>query len=293
MTGADNSVLPGDVVARKTIRQHIPVSPATLLGLAIVSLVILAAVFASWIFPCDPLRIVGKPLTWPFQDWRFPLGTDALGRDILSGLFHGARISLLIGLTATLCALLIGLTVGALAGYFGGWVDEILMRITEAFQVIPNFIIMLVVISIIGNRVENIMLAIGVASWTGIARLARVQFLAFRGREFVQAARTLGMNDLRIIIFEIAPNALPPVIVYTSVIMAVAILFDAALSYLGLGDPNFASWGGMIGAGQSVFRTAWYISVIPGIAIVLTVLGINLIGSGLNDSLNPLLSSRR
>lgn len=293
MSEVDKAALLTNATAGARPARRMYLSPATCLGVLIVSLVCLGAILAPWIFPTNPLRIVGPPLTWPFQDWRFPLGTDALGRDILAGLFHGARVSLLIGLTATLCALLIGLTIGALAGYFGGWVDEILMRITEAFQVIPNFIIMLVVISIIGNRIENIMLAIGIASWTGIARLTRVQFLAFRGREFVQSARTLGMGNLRIIIFEIAPNALPPVIVYTSVIMAVAILFDAALSYLGLGDPNFASWGGMIGSGQSVFRSAWYISVVPGIAIVTTVLGINLIGSGLNDSLNPILSSRR
>ncbi len=260
---------------------------AALLGLVLFAVVLAMAATAGLIEPVDPLRRAGAPLTWPFQNWQTPLGTDQLGRDILAGLFHGARISLLIGVVATLISVGIGVLIGALAGYFGGWLDDLLMRITEAFQTIPNFVLLLTLVAILGSSIENIILAIGIVSWTAPARLVRAEFMSLRQREFVDAARNLGLSDAAIIFREILPNALPPVIVFASVIMALAILLESALAFLGLGDPNYASWGNMIGQGRNVLRTAWYCAMIPGIAILLTVLSFSLLGEGLNEALNP------
>ena len=260
---------------------------AALLGLFIFAIVVLMALTAGFVDPGDPLRRAGDPLTAPFVDMATPLGTDQLGRDILSGLFYGARISLLVGVVATLVAIAIGVIIGALAGYFGGWVDDVLMRVTEAFQTIPNFVLLLTLVAILGSKIEWITLAIGIVSWTAPARMVRAEFMSLRNREFVDAARNLGVSNTSLIFREILPNALPPIIVYASVIMALSILLESALAFLGLGDPNYASWGNMIGQGRAVLRTAWYCAAIPGIAIVLTVLSFSLLGEGLNDALNP------
>jgi len=260
---------------------------AALLGLGIFVAVVLMALTAGLVEPDDPLRRAGAPLTAPFVDWATPLGTDQLGRDILAGIFHGARISLLIGVVATLISIAIGVVIGALSGYFGGWVDDVLMRVTDAFQTIPSFVLLLALVAILGSSIEYITLAIGIVSWTAPARMVRAEFMSLRNREFVDAARNLGVRDAAIIFREILPNALPPIIVYASVIMALSILLESALAFLGLGDPNYASWGNMIGQGRAVLRTAWHCAAIPGIAIVLTVLSFSLLGEGLNDALNP------
>ena len=260
---------------------------AALLGLFIFAIVVLMALTAGFVDPGDPLRRAGDPLTAPFVDMATPLGTDQLGRDILSGLFYGARIALLVGGVATLGAIAIGVIIGALAGYFGGWVDDVLMRVTEAFQTIPNFVLLLTLVAILGSKIEWITLAIGIVSWTAPARMVRAAFRSLRNREFVDAARNLGVANTSLIFREILPNALPPIIVYASVIMALSILLESALAFLGLGDPNYASWGNMIGQGRAVLRTAWYCAAIPGIAIVLTVLSFSLLGEGLNDARNP------
>ena len=260
---------------------------AALLGLALFVAIVLMAALADVITPGDPLRLAGPPLTAPFTLAENPAGTDQLGRDILSGIFHGARISLAIGVIATLIAIAIGIVIGAVSGYFGGSVDGALMRITEAFQTIPSFVLLLTLVAIFGSSIETIVIAIGVVSWTAPARMVRAEFMSLRKREFVDAARNLGLGDCAIIFGEILPNALPPVIVFASVVMATAILMESALSFLGLGDPNYASWGNMIGQGRAVMRTAWFCSVIPGTAILLTVLSFSLMGEGLNDALNP------
>ena len=260
---------------------------AAVLGLILLVLVLLMAATAGLIEPDDPLRRAGEPLIRPFTSWATPLGTDQLGRDILAGIFHGARTSLLIGIISTAFAISIGILVGAISGYFGGWIDDVLMRITEAFQTIPNFVLLLALVAIMGSSLENMILAIGIVSWTAPARLVRAEFLSLRGREFVEAARNLGVSDAAIIFREILPNALPPVIVFASVIMAISILLESALAFLGLGDPNYASWGNMIVMGRSVLRTDWYCAAIPGIAIVITVLAFSLIGEGLNEAVNP------
>lgn len=287
MTILDTNLRPAEP-ARATVFWHrFRRNRAALLGLGLFAVVIVMALTAGLVEPSDPLRRAGPPLTAPFTDWSVPLGTDQLGRDILAGIFHGARISLLIGVAATLVSIAIGVVIGAISGYFGGWVDDVLMRITEAFQTIPNFVLLLTLVAILGSSMEWIALAIGIVSWTAPARMVRAEFMSLRGREFVDAARNLGVSNTAIIFREILPNALPPIIVYASVIMALAILLESALAFLGLGDPNYASWGNMIGQGRAVLRTAWYCVAIPGIAIVLTVLSFSLVGEGLNDALNP------
>jgi peptide/nickel transport system permease protein len=265
---------------------------AALFGLVVILAVIGLAVFASALFPRPPLRIVGRPELWPFTNDRYLLGTDSLGRDIAAMVVHGTRTTLLIGLFASLTATLIGVSVGASAAYFGGWVDETLMRVTELFQTVPNIIFVLTVVSILGPDIKHVTLAVGFVTWTPIARLTRAEFLTLRDREFVQACRAMGMGDVRIMLGEILPNALPPVIVLSSLVVASAILFESAVSFLGLGDPNVASWGGLIGDGRTLIRSSWYICAVPGFAIMVTVLALNLIGDGLNDALNPKLRDR-
>jgi peptide/nickel transport system permease protein len=263
-----------------------------LIGAILILVVALMALLAPLFFPVDPLRIVGQPELWPGEDPDFPLGTDSLGRDMLSMIVHGARATLLIGLFASAVATVIGVGVGATAGYFGGWIDEIAMRAAELFQTIPNLIFVLTIVVILGSTLTNIVIAIGVVSWTPIARMTRAEFLSLRDREFVQACRAMGMGDFKIIVAEILPNALPPVIVLSSLVVAGAILFESAVSFLGLGDPNVASWGRLVGDGRLLIRSSWYICAIPGVAIMITVLCLNLIGDGLNDALNPKLRDR-
>ncbi|MGO4673673.1 ABC transporter permease [Bosea sp. 2YAB26] len=267
-------------------------SPSAVIGLLLLILVLAMAGTADWLYPRDPLALAGRPLIWPFSNPRFLLGTDNSGRDIAAQIFHGARISLLIGLVATFISVMIGITIGAFAGYYGSWVDTVLMRVTEAFQTLPNFLLLLVLVAVFGSTITTVTVAIGIVSWPASARLTRAEFLSLRNREFVQAGRTLGLKDIKLIFGEILPNALPPVIVYASVVMAVAILLESALAFLKLSDPNVASWGNLIGAGRDVLRVQWYVSAIPGIAILVTVLAVSLVGQGLNDALNPRLKSR-
>ena len=267
-------------------------SPSAVIGLLLLLAVIAMAASADWFFPRDPLSLAGRPLQWPGANPRFWFGTDNSGRDIAAQIFHGSRISLLIGLVATSIAVTIGICIGAIAGYYGGWVDDVLMRVVEAFQTLPNFLLLLVFVSIFGSELMTVVVAIGAVSWPAPARLTRAEFLSLRSREFVEACHTLGMRDARIIFREILPNALPPVIVYASVVMAVAILLESALAFLRLSDPNVASWGNLIGLGRDVLRVQWYVSAIPGVAILLTVLAVSLVGQGLNDALNPRLKGR-
>lgn len=264
-------------------------SPAGVIGLVLLLAVVAMAASADWYFPRNPLSLAGRPLQWPGVNPRVPWGTDNVGRDIAGFVFHGARVSLLIGLAATTVAVGLGIVVGSVAGYYGGWVDDLLMRITEAFQTVPNFILLLVLVAVFGSNLTTIVIGIGVVGWTAPCRLVRAEFLTLRNREFVLAGRGLGMRDPQLIFREILPNALPPVIVYASVVMAVAILLESALAFLGLSDPNIASWGNMIGSGRSVLRSEWYVSAIPGVAILATVLAFSLVGQGLNDALNPRL----
>ncbi len=267
-------------------------NPAAVIGLLLLIAVLLMAALAGVLYPRDPLSLAGRPLLWPLENPRFLLGTDSSGRDIAAQIFHGARISLLIGFVATIVAIALGIVIGALAGFYGGWIDDVLMRVTEAFQTVPNFLLLLVLVAVFGSHLDTVTLAIGIVSWPAPARLTRAEFLTLRNREFVQACRTLGLRDGAIIFREILPNAMPPLIVYASVVMALAILMESALAFLNLSDPNVASWGNLIGLGRSVLRVQWYVSAIPGVAILLTVLAVSLVGQGLNDALNPRLKSR-
>lgn len=258
-------------------------------GAAVIVLVIAAALAAGWLYPRDPLRIVAAPEIWPLTNGHLPLGTDSMGRDIAALIVHGARATLAVGLIAAFAATAIGVGIGAAAGWLGGWADEILMRVTEVFQIIPNVVLILTVVALLGPRIGHVTLAVGLASWPPIARLTRAQVLALKEREFIQACRAAGMGRLRIVAGEVLPNALPPVIVMSSMVVAGAILYESVVSFLGLGDPNVASWGRLVGEGRSLIRSAWYICAVPGAAIMLVVLALNLIGDGLNDALNPRL----
>ncbi|HEX8681296.1 MAG TPA: ABC transporter permease, partial [Ardenticatenaceae bacterium] len=262
-------------------------SPAALLGALLVLAVVAMGFAAPFLYPDDPLGLAGRPLQWPGDNPRFPLGTDPSGRDIAAQIFHGARLSLLIGFAATLIAVAIGIAVGALAGFYGGPADTALMRVTEAFQTLPNFLLLLLLVAVFGSDLRTITVGIGLVSWPPVARLTRAEFLTLRTREFVQAARLQGLGDAQLILREVLPNALPPVLVYASVVMAVSILLESALAFLQLSDPNVPSWGNLIGLGRNVLRTEWYVSAIPGVAILLTILGVSLVGQGLNDALNP------
>lgn len=262
-------------------------NPTGMAGLIILASVIVAALIAPVLFPDDPLDMVTRPFIWPFHDASFPLGSDSLGRDVLAGIMHGARISVLIGVVSTVIGLSIGIAVGAVAGYCGGRIDDLLVRLIEIFQTFPPFLLVVVLVSIVEPSVTTITLAIGIVSWPSIARLVRSEFRTLRERDFVLAARGLGYSASRIIFLEILPNAMAPVIVTASVMVATAILSESALSFLGLGDPNLVSWGSMIGAGRDQLRTAWYLVALPGVALILSVLSLNLLGDGLNDALNP------
>ncbi|WP_438997334.1 ABC transporter permease [Candidatus Puniceispirillum sp.] len=260
-------------------------------GLVVIMLVVLMAGFADLLYAFDPFRLAGKPLSSPGTNG-FLLGSDSLGRDVAAGIVHGAKTSLLIGLVATMVAVFIGVLFGAFSGYYGGRLDDLLMRVTEIFQTIPSFIFAILLVAIMKPSIVSIVIAIAVVSWPGVARLVRGEFMALKNREFVQACHTLGMNDLRIMMREILPNCLSPIIVVGSLMVATAILIESGLAFLGLGDPNIMSWGFQIGAGRTMLRSAWWVCTFPGIAILITVLAINLVGEGLNDALNPRLRER-
>ena len=260
-------------------------------GLSILIAIVFMAATAGLFYPEDPFGLAGKAMSPPGENG-FLLGSDSLGRYVAAGIAHGARTSLLIGLVATFVAVMIGVITGAFAGYFGGWIDDVLMRVTEMFQTIPSFVFAILLVAIMKPSIESIVIAIAVVSWPAVARLVRVEFLALRNREFVQACHIVGMSDIRIMVGEILPNCLSPVIVIGSLMVATAILIESGLAFLGLGDPNIMSWGFQIGAGRTLLRSAWWVCTFPGIAILLTVLAINIVGEGLNDALNPRLRER-
>lgn len=266
--------------------------PVFALGCILLAFVTLAAVFAGVIWPEGPWVQVGQPYTPPFTDGVHFLGTDNLGRDVAAMLAYGARVSILIGLASTLAACIIGIAVGATAGYARGVVDDALMRFTEIFQTIPGFIFVIVLVVIFTPSVATITIAIAVVSWPPVARLVRAEFLSLGQREFVQSCHLIGMRPVRIILGEILPNCFSSVIVVASIMVASAVLIEAGLAFLGLGDPNVPSWGGMVSTGRPVIRTSPSLSIIPGLAIFMLVLAINVVGEGVNDRLNPRLRKR-
>lgn len=275
----------GDSFLSRFMRHRVAATAAVVLGL-----IGLVALMGPSLYTVDPFDMVGRPFQPPWGDpW---LGTDVSGRDILAGLIHGASVSLAVGLVSTLMATGVGIFFGALAGYYGGWWDEVLMRVTDFFLTIPSFILAVVLVAIFSPTLTSVTLAIALVSWPSVARLMRGEFLNHRSREYVQACQSMGMSDLKIIFVQILPNALPPVVVVSSLMVATAILTESGLSFLGLSDPNVVSWGYMIGVARSSLRTAWWMVAIPGLTIVVTVLAINLVGEGINDALNPRLKER-
>ena len=256
-------------------------------GLVLSCLFVLVAVMAGMLSPFDPMRMVGHPFLFP--DYGHLMGTDNLGRDVCSGVLYGARISLLVGFLAAATSIGLGVVVGGLGGFFGGIVDNVLMRLTELFMVIPRLFLALILVALFGASVWNTIFVIGILSWPTMARLVRAEFLSLKDREFVLASRAVGSNNYVLIFHEILPNALPSIIVNGSLEVAKAILTEAGLSFLGLGDPRVPSWGVMLGNAQQFIRNAWWMALFPGLAIFLVVLGLNLFGDGLNDALNPRL----
>lgn len=265
---------------------------AALVALLVLVAIIAGAIFGPALYGRDPFDMVWAPFTPPFQNGGFILGTDYLGRDLLAMIISGARVSIIIGLAAALVSVFIGVSIGAVAGYYRGWVEEVLMRITEFFQVLPTLLFSMVIVALFGASLPMITFAIGIVSWTAVARITRAEFLRIRELEYVTASRASGARDLKLIFRVILPNALPPIIVQSALMVGSAILFEAGLSFLGLTDPNVVSWGQIIGSNRPYFLDASFTVTLPGIAIFVTILCISLVGDGLNDALNPKLRSR-
>ena len=265
---------------------------AAITGLVLLTFLVLMMFTGPGLYGVNANDIVAAPFTPPFENPQVWLGTDYLGRDVLAGILIGGRATLAVGLAAAAVAVSIGITVGALAGFFGGWVDTLLSRLIELFQVLPALLFAMVLVTLFTPTLGVVILAIGLVAWTGNARLARAEFMRLRHMEFANAARAMGARPLRLMLREILPNALPPLIVSASLIVGSAILFEAGLSFLGLSDPNVMSWGLMIGNNRRNILECWWAVTFPGAAIFLTVLSVSLVGDGLNDALNPRMHLR-
>jgi len=257
---------------------------AAVAGLIILTLIVLGGIFGPYLYRGDPFEMVWAPFSPPGEEG-YLFGTDYLGRDLVSMILYGARVSIAIGLSAAFLTVFIGITIGALAGYYKGWVEEILMRITEFFQVLPTLLFSMVIVALFGASLPMITLAIGLVSWPAVARITRAEFMRIRELEYVMAARASGVRNWKLI-FKV------PIIVQAALMVGSAILFEAGLSFLGLTDPNVVSWGQIIGSNRQYILDASYTVTIPGVAIFITVLAISLVGDGLNDALNPKLRQR-
>ncbi len=260
-------------------------SGAGRVGIVLICGLLAVALLAGRIAPADPFASVGPPLSSPTL--AYPMGTDDLGRDLLSGVAHGARTSLLLALIVSALTGFIGVMVGALAAWEGGRVDDALMRVTEFVQVVPRFFLAVILIALFGPGLDRLVLLLALTSWPWIARVVRAEVLSLTQREFVEAARSLGAGRTRVLLREVLPNALPPVVVVVSLNAASVILIEAGLSFLGLGDPDVVSLGYLANNAQRFLRVAWWMAAFPGAMIALAVLGLNLLGDGLNEVLNP------
>lgn len=265
--------------------------PHAVFGLAGLGAIAVLAASAPLLFPGGPWKMVAMPMLPPLSPG-FPLGTDILGRDVAAQVAYGALVSLAVGIVSTMATLLVGIVLGALAGYLGGRVDDIVMRVTEFVQTIPSFVLAVVLVALFTPSLAMVIIAISIVSWPPVVRLVRGEFLSLRSREFVQAAIVIGQRRARIIFCQILPNALPPVIALAALMVASAVLLESALSFLGLGDPNVISWGYMISNGRTVMHDAWWVSIVPGILLFVTVLAINLLGEAVTHALDPRLRRR-
>lgn len=259
-------------------------------GAAILLLLLAMTLFGPLIYQVDPLDIVAAPFTPPGAD--VLLGTDYLGRDVLAGIVYGGKATLTVGAVAALITIVIGVTVGTLSGYFGGAIDTALVKVIEFFQILPPLLFAMVLVTLFGQTLTTITIAIGAVSWPSAARLTRAEFLRLRSLDYVKSSRAAGATDRHVMLRVILPNALPPIIIAATLAIGVAILFESGLSFLGLGDPNTMSWGLMIGQNRNYVLDGWWTVVFPGIAIFLAVLAISLVGDGFNDAINPRLRRR-
>jgi len=266
---------------RQTFIQRFCRNRGAVVGLVVLLGVVAIALAGPLLTQHDPFAMVELPFLRPGEQAGFWMGTDTLGRDILAGVIYGSRIKYLVIRHHIVTAIL--------EGYFGGWMDTVLMRFTEMFQAVPGVALAIVLVAIFQPSVYSMIAAIAIVSWPPVARLARSEFLALRQREFVQAALLAGESTPRIILTQILPNAASPIIVMASLMVATAILLESGLSFLGLGDPNYMTWGYMVGAARTVLVQAWWMALFPGLAILLTVLALNLVGEGLSDGLNARL----
>jgi peptide/nickel transport system permease protein len=268
-------------------------NPLSKAGFIIIVLVFLLAMLAPIIAPYDPNDINVKAILLS-PSWQHWMGTDGLGRDVLSRMLYGGRISLLVGLVAVGISTAIGILLGAIAGYYRGWVDTLIMRLVDVMLSIPSFFLILAVIAFLTPSIINVMIVIGLTSWMGVTRLVRAEFLSLSGREFVLASRTLGAKDARLIFTHLLPNSLTPIIVSSVLGVAGAVLMESGLSFLGLGvQAPQASWGNILTDGKDYIQFAWWLSLFPGLAILITVLGYNLLGEGLRDALDPRSQNNR
>ncbi|SDE70346.1 ABC transporter permease [Ruegeria marina] len=289
-----------DQTTEPTVKAQSPLSEAwdmfrrnhaAMAGLVVLCCIVLGAIFGPYLYPGKPFEMAWAPFSPPGADG-FLLGTDYLGRDLLAQIIHGARVTLIIGLSAAIVTVVIGVTIGAMAGFYGGIVEEALMRFTEFFQVLPTLLFSMVIVALFGASLPMITLAIGLVSWTAVARITRAEFLRIRELEYVMASRASGASGRKLMFRVILPNALPPIIVQSALMVGSAILFEAGLSFLGLTDPNVISWGQIIGSNRQYILESSFTVTIPGLAIFITVLAISLVGDGLNDALNPRLRQR-
>jgi len=255
-------------------------------GAVVLCGIVLASLFGPALYGVDPFDLVAAPFSAPGED--APLGSDYLGRDVLAGLLVGGRASLLVGLVAAA----ISVSVGALAGWSGGWVDRLLMKCTEFFQVLPALLFAMVLVALFGAKLQVETVAIGLVSWTGVARLTRAECMRLRDLDFVRSTVAAGAGAAYLVTRVVLPNALPPIIVAATLSVGIAILFEGGLSFLGLGDPNVMTWGLMLGQNRGYMQDAWWAVTFPGAAIFLAVLAVSLVGDGINDALNPRLRRR-
>ena len=273
-------------IARMYLRNY-----SAVLGLIVLSLIVMISLIGPIVYSTDPFEMVWAPFTHPGEQG-FILGTDYLGRDLLAQIIHGGKVTLSVGCAAALLSVFIGITIGSLSGFYRGWVEEVLMRITEFFQVLPTLLFSMVIVALFGASLTVITFAIGIVSWTAVARITRAEFLRIRELEYVTASRSVGARNIYLIVQVILPNALPPIVVQATLMVGSAILFEAGLSFLGLSDPNVMSWGAIMGNNRQYILLEGYILMYPGLAIFITVLAISLVGDGLNDALNPKLRKR-
>ncbi len=259
--------------------------PAGLIGLTCMSLILVTAILAPLFATADPFSISGAPLAAP-SSAHF-MGTDALGRDLFSGVVHGTRTSLLIATAVALLAFVCGVSVGIVAGSVGGLVDDLLMRATELFQVLPRFFLVAVAIALFGPGIDRVVLTLGLTSWPVLARVVRGEVVTLRNLEFVLATQALGASRRHILRRVLLPHVMPSVLVLVGLMFGQVLLIEASLGFLGLGDPNTVTWGMLAGQAQGYLRTAWWLALFPGLAITITVLGVNLVADGLSSTLQP------